>query len=567
MHRSILSVALLAFALQACVAQEPVVATASLTEPQPSWQDVLDRLKEHDGARPPRPDAHPLRTVYNREAIIPPMCYTRTEGTHNPCYVCHQDRSAERENVMDDADLQQAYTFSDLGSTNRWTNLFKDRSEEVAAISDAEIRAWVDADNYSALASRLRSIGFDGWIPDLEGLADGADAFDEDGFARDGSGWVAFVYKPFPGTFWPTNGSTDDVMIRLPAPYRSDARGQASRDVYRTNLAILEANMKGLREVTTGVIDEAAVGTDLDGDGRLGSADRITEVDAWVGAAAGHFKETFVYPEGTEFFHTVRYLGVSESGVVGMSRRMKEVRYMKKWRAYPKFVLAQYYLEEALDKDIGRLPSYVDLGDQGLDNGMGWAIQGFIEGVEGQLRVASFEENLFCMGCHNSIGSTVDKTFSFARKVDGAAGWGYIDLRGMPDVPTRGETRGEIETYLERVGGGGEFRSNPEIEARFFGADGRVDPKRLRGMDLYEMLMPSARRALDLNKAYRVIVAEQSFLFGRDATITPPVNVFEAVDPETAPVLPAHARYEWDIRLDWSAWIDRPGERARSASR
>jgi len=58
---------------------------------------------------------------------------------------------------------------------------------------------------------------------------------------------------------------------------------------------------------------------------------------------------------------------------------------------------------------------------------------------------------------------TIDKTFSFARKRDGVPGWGYLALRGMPDAPNRGERRGEIATYLERVVGGSEFRSNPEM--------------------------------------------------------------------------------------------------------
>ncbi len=82
---------------------------------------------------------------------------------------------------------------------------------------------------------------------------------------------------------------------------------------------------------------------------------------------------------------------------------------------------------------------------------------------------------MFCMGCHGSIGATIDKTFSFPRKVDGAAGWGYIDLKGMQDAPNMGETKGEIATYFERVGGGGEFRSNQEMWERWFNEDGTVD--------------------------------------------------------------------------------------------
>ena len=33
-----------------------------------------------------------------------------------------------------------------------------------------------------------------------------------------GSDWRTVRYQPFPGAFWPTNGSTGDVFIRLPKP-------------------------------------------------------------------------------------------------------------------------------------------------------------------------------------------------------------------------------------------------------------------------------------------------------------------------------------------------------------
>ena len=132
---------------------------------------------------------------------------------------------------------------------------------------------------------------------------------------------------------------------------------------------------------------------------------------------------------------------------------MKEVRYLRKWRTYDRATLARHYAEERFAKEAGNLPSYHLIGDHGIDNGSGWAVQSFIEGAAGQLRAATYEENLFCMGCHGSIGATIDQTFSFPRKVDGAAGWGYVNFKGMPDAPNLGETRGEILTYLERAGG------------------------------------------------------------------------------------------------------------------
>lgn len=520
----------------------------------PVHEQVLNYLRLSDVVKPePLPDLHPVRTVHNHEAIIPPQCYTRTEGRFNPCYVCHQSAREGRENTMNDDDLQAAYSFSDVGMTNHWRNLFEDRTAQVDSISDDEILEWVQEDNYTPLRGELEAADFAGWIPDLSNLHLASGAFDSQGFALDGSGWVAFNYKPFPSTFWPTNGSTDDVMIRLPASFRSDANGDYSRDAYIANLAIVELTVKDMARASVSPVDERRVGFDLDGDGELGVAREVVWPGTYVGAAADAHWEAGMYPEGTEFLHTVRYLGIGADGGVGISKRMKEVRYMKKWVAYRKRVYDRNYQLEGYEKELGHLPGYHYLGDRGLDNKFGWSIQGFIENPEGDLRAATYEETLFCMGCHTSVGATIDKTFAFPRKVDGAGGWGYIDLKGMPDAPNMGEALGEIETYLRRAGGGGEFRSNPEMFARWFREDGTLDVDKVRNAaDVHELITPSRERALRLNKAYRAIVAEQDFIYGRDAFANAPDNVFRQVDPLTAPTLAAEFQYAWDIRLDWA---------------
>lgn len=502
------------------------------------------------------PSLHPKRTNFNDEAPIPPQCYTKHEQAFNPCYVCHQNHVPGRENTMNDGSLQLEYAFSDVGMTNHWQNLFEDRSAAVAAISDADIMRWVDTDNYSALAPSLKAEGFRGWIPDLANLHLAAEAFDQQGFALDGSHWVAFNYKPLPSTFWPTNGSTDDVMIRLDKPFRTNAKGQYVKDIYVANLAILEAKVKGLDAISSLPIDETQVGVDLNDDGQLATVTHVSRLDHWVGAAQGRFIDPYLYPQGTEFLHTVRYLDIDNEGRIGPSKRMKEVRYMRKWMDYSKAVYQREYQLENYAKDMGQLPRYTLVGDHGIDNGYGWAVQGFIEGVNGQLRTLTYEENLFCMGCHSALGATIDKTFAFPRKVDGQAGWQYINLAGMPDAPNMGESEGEISTYLQRVGGGGEFRSNPEMYAKWFvtqgPAKGQVNVDKVNAAaDVYELITPTAERALELNKAYRTIVAEQDFLYGRDATVTPPVNVHRFLDNDTAATLPAKLFFPWDIRLDW----------------
>lgn len=547
-------------------------ALSAAPKPQPRinrqvYLETLAAVRKSDAVLPPKPKSSAVLGSYNREAIIPPQCYTKTEGRHNPCYVCHQDAIPGRENTMNDADLQAAYTFSDVGTHNHWDNLFEDRSERVNAISDQDILAWVNQDNYSELAPRLKAAGFKAWIPDMKDLHLGAAAFDRQGFAKDGSGWVAFNYKPMPSTFWPTNGSTDDVMIRLPEPFRVDKNGKPSRAVYRANLAILEARIKGLEKVSVDPIDERKVATDLDGDGKLGTATFITQVDGFIGGAHDYYSLRGLYPKDTEFMHSVRYLGINKDGSIGVSRRMKELRYMRKAGMMTRAQIAEKYREEGYSKDAGYLPGYVPVGHWGLDNGMGWAIMGFIESPSGKLRFNTYEENFSCMGCHTSVGATIDKTFSFARKVEGAKGWGYINLKGMPDAPNVGESKGEIATYLERVGGGGEFRSNPEMQARFFNAKGEADAKKIAAVpDVYGLITPSKKRALMLNKAYRVIVEDQDFIYGKDATVTPPVNVYRDVDPEKAPVLPKEVQYKWDIRLDWSGYSNKGNKAGKNTS-
>jgi hypothetical protein len=571
-----------------------VVATHSwaIDSFAPYHIQILQGLTEaptRDFVIPWQPDVNDVELMSNREAPVPPQCYTDISegsgiiGRHNPCYACHQDEIPGRENKQNDRQLQEAYSFSEVGLTNQWYNLFEDRSDRVAAISDAEIIDWTDDDNYSELAGRLQAAGWgdddypgwnsddpavfgEPWLPDLENLQEGAAAFDERGVALDGSWWVAFNYKPLPSTFWPTNGSTDDVMIRLAPSFWKTRAGADSYDVYWANLALVEANSKGLDRIDTFPIDELAIDQDVNADGVLESG--VTEVvittnrkpmpggdrNFYIGAAGEtEVIEPSIYPLGTEFLHSVRYIGVDEDGNISVARRMKELRYMRRFSRGRLFDAGLLYEEEAIEKEDGALPTFINHGHSGLAKRFGWQIVGFIEAYDGRLRMNTYEENAFCMGCHSSVGSTIDKTFSFPRKVDGADGWGYINLRGMRDVPNIGESLEEVATYFDRVGGGSEFRSNPELESRFYHADGSVNTVALASAkDVYELITPSRERALALNKAYRVIVEDQDFIYGRDATTTPPPRVLSEVDNLTSPTLAPEFQYDWDIVLDWS---------------
>ena len=498
------------------------------------------------------------QTLVNREAVVPAMCYTEHDEQHNPCYVCHQDKIPDgRVNVMNDGFLQNNYLFSDFGMTNHWTNLFKDRTEEIRKISNEEIDTYVNTENYTDLKQLLEDNHFSGYIPDLENYHLGADSFNVDGFAKDGSGWVAFNYKPLPSTFWPVNGSTDDVLIRLHKDYRQTQEGEFSVTIYKFNLAIVEAAIKNLDSIAVDNLDENVIGLDLNGDSILGVVNSINRPLHYVGKASYMQVETFLYPRYTEFLHTVRYIGSTENGDIYNAPRMKELRYMIKARSYQddvapltKYQLALLYEEEWQEKYKGDEPFFSSLLERGIDNAMGWWIQGFIEDTNGDLRPQSYEETFNCMGCHTTLGSTVDQVFSFARKVDGAEGWGYIDLKKMTDTPNIGEDEGEILTYFKRVGGGNEFRIENDINTKFFTGGVLDEDKVKNAKNIYELITPTHESALKMNKSYRSLVKSQEFIYGREGNSEVVKNVHRQIT-ESTPSLPLDKKYDWNMRLDW----------------
>ena len=485
----------------------------------------------------------------NPTATIPPMCYTRTEGSWNPCWTCHTRSSYP--NLADDWELQHNFPFLDGAKANPWKNLFRDRGAMVERFSDADVLAYVRVDNYAALRTALAARpGFPGWRADLD-LARG---FAGDGFAGDGSGWRAIRYKPFPGTFWPTNGSSDDVYIRLPEAFRRDAAGDPSPAVYRANLAILEAAIasdprRADAEIVRMIepIEEQAAGVDLDRDGTLAIATRIAGLpETFAGQARGIRVLRALYPAGVEFLHTVRYLDPDRPGF--LASRMKEVRYARKLR-----VIVHRELSAAYDRaETGDAP-FDGEPRTGFRTPQGWLLQAWIEDARGWLRLQTHEEHQFCMGCHSNVGVTIDQTFSFARKLPGRDGWRLQDARDIPDVPQIDHADPEYAEYLARVGGGDELRANSEIRARFF-ASGSLDPARaasFRG-DIGELVLPSRARAIALDRAYLANVIEQSYIWGRDA-VASPVPTVHAVVSERSTGLGENDRVYRDgrLHLDW----------------
>ncbi len=491
--------------------------------------------------------------IYNPEALIPSQCYTKTDGRNNPCYVCHQSYPAtdNRVNDLNDGFLQGTYGFSNEGRHNSWVNLFKDRTDYIEQMSDESITEYINTENYTNWQKWMDN-HWTGVNPNLQNLHLSADAFQQNGLAKGGSRWVAFNFKSLPSTFWPTNGAMNDVMIRLPSAF-SEIRGEFSEDVYFANLSLLEMAIKELESIKINELNEAIIDVDLDGDGVISlSANSMLKRSHFLGDASHVPLTKALYPQGTEFLHTIRYLAKDQNGKITQSPRLKELRYSRKNQFISASKISSINYGEAKEKHYENLPAVQDYGHKGMSNRQGWTLWGFIEDEKGELRKQHFEEQFFCMGCHKSVGATIDTTFAFPRKLQGAAGWGYADLSVIEDVANLGEQEGEYLTYLKRVGGGDEFRQNTEMLKRWFNEDGSVKEDEIKALDsVYDLIVPSHERAMQLNKAYHQIVTEQSYIYGRDVNLTPAKNVFRDVKFEDKP-LPVEFRYKWDLRLNWT---------------
>lgn len=501
----------------------------------------------------------------NPVAYIPPQCYTnpKTDDTvHNPCYVCHTE--SKRPNFLNDNDVQLSFSFPEPGAKNHWSNLFKDRTKAISKISDETILEYIREDNYMdsgaiTVSQKLKNIPTE-WDRNKNGQWDGyiPDAyfnFDENGFDQSPdkqyTGWRVFAYYPFPGTFMPTNGSTDDVLIRLPEAFQQNNDGDFDLEVYKLNFAIIESIMKE-KDISIALVDETKYGVDLNKDGALSLANSIVyqwapikkQFMSYVGQAKtlqdnGKLKlAARLFPKGTEFLHSVRYID-SENGKTKMAKRMKELRYAKKtsWRNY-------HQLQTIVHNEIKERHDYPDrtknvIGnmEEGLTLAHGWTYQGFIEDQQGALRPQTYEETYFCAGCHGGSGASNDTIISFNRKFehgsfkDGWYHWFEKDLTGIKD-PVREDGKGEFAFYLENNPTGNEYRTNQEVYDKFFDDKGHKKPAAFAKLtdDISYLLMPSEQQALTLNKAYKVIVEEQSFAKGRDPVITPLTTVHKEVE-------------------------------------
>lgn len=502
------------------------------------------------------------KIVNTRGAYITPMCYTKTvdketNKVFNPCYSCHTKGNIP--NYYNDTNLQLEYHFPRKLMQNPFENLFKDRSQHVISISDNEILQYIRTSNYiddkgEILPAFELPKDWKGYRPDCYFNFD-VDGFDQDPNARF-TGWRSFRYYPFLGTFWPTNGSTDDVIIRLDPIFRVDDKKQFNKEIYRVNLAIVEALIKQKEISLWSYVDEKHYGVDLNGNGNLDKALHISSsINSYVGLAKQYLEENKIhlapglYPENTEFLHSVRYIDWDENqGHIILSKRMKELRYAKKytWKRYGELERAaksEFFEAMSLDRNDAQIALFKGNYEEGLRNEMGWVYQGFIENKKGRLRPQTHEETISCMGCHSHLGSTTDSTFSFFRKFEGFKkdqndyGWGHWSQRGLHKIKEpvveymKYGKQYEYSFYLHQNHAANEFRNNDEVEKKFFHDHGSIKQDMVHALhnDISLLLFPSKERAMKLNKAYKAIVEEQSYIYGRDTLIKPMGTVYKNV--------------------------------------
>lgn len=497
-----------------------------------------------------------------RGSYITAMCYTKTmdkttNTVFNPCYSCHT--KGKIPNYYNDTNLQMEYNFPAEVMKNPFINLFKDRSTKVASMTGSATLAYLRESNYlnhkgEILPTQELPIEWKGYRPDCYFH------FDDDGFDQDHkgryTGWRAFRYYPFLGTFWPTNGSTDDVLIRLDTIFRQDENNTFSKKIYTLNLAIVEALIKQKEIVLPSATDEKVYGVDLNSNGLLDTALSISPmIESYVGLAKLYLGEKKVhlaqglFPENTEFLHSVRYIDWDDDKEqIALSARMKELRYAKKytWKRYGEIERAAQseFLEAlALDSSTATMAFFKGNYEEGLRNEIGWVYQGFIENKSGRLRPQTHEETIACMGCHSHLGATTDSTFAFARKFEGVKkdqndyGWNHWSQKGlnglkepMAEYLNHGKQY-EYSFYLQNNHSANEFRNNEEVQSKFFDDNGSIKQEMIDALhdDITLLLFPSKERALALNKGYKAIVEEQSYIYGRDIHIKPLKHVYKVI--------------------------------------
>ncbi|MGD9280295.1 MAG: hypothetical protein PVF60_05360 [Desulfobacterales bacterium] len=412
---------------------------------------------------------------FNEDPAIPVQCWIETGyGTQNACKYCHTNYLTEIEhgNNFPIGEDQILYSFQspNLNRIN-WENVIYPQKidsrlakQGTAIPSSEENLRYVRTDNWRRAYRSARQAGDSSWnnlkqknhpmqlFPALnpnhlysnktdDPTDSGTHGFiDSEGFVRnekgEPTGWRAVNFFPY-AIFTPLTGSVSGIYIRLPEPFRTD-NGILNLDIYRKNLNILEKNIKNRSLVEA----------------------------SYIGDAASVPVEKGFYPLGTEFAHPLHYVDLRADGEFGRaldgvyqnetvdyefpgtrSKRVKEIRYMYKWK--------RVTLDDIGEKDSDEEPFVYGKAWKGwIDNHSGWILAAYIENRDGQLRPQTTEELLQCLGCHSSVGNTIDAVWSFQRKLEGAEGWQEMNY-GQYDSRRPNETR--LRDYRNETAGKGEM--------------------------------------------------------------------------------------------------------------
>lgn len=563
-------------------------------------------------AAKPKPDflkgdfRSPL-TFANPYAHIPAQCHIETSrGAQNACLFCHTNGAykAGLGNNFPQAgaeprlgNLQLEYSFTPISpytaspSRNPWENTLTPEKlrEAVAALGirpeEWDMEAYIRQDNWRAAFAkrpgdpRQWDGGGDGPFRLLPGLDPADLPADSDGFVRsatprngffqdDGgrwiTGWRAVNFMPY-GIFTPMTGSVSGIYLRLPQPFMRREGGAFDLEIYRQNLDLLERAIQ----------------------------DRLRPEDGqtYRGAARATPIERGLYPVGTEFAHPLHYVDVAADGSgseIGpfpgtRSRRVKEIRYMFKWKAFQPSQFRPGLKEEGA-------PVYGNDAQGWVDNGVGWYLAGHIEDVGGALRPQNREELAQCIGCHSGIattefqqfasgtGNTVDSTWALPRKFPGELGWREMDYLGylarldakpdatpgrarLGDPLNRGLEKGEFRHFLDNVVGASLYGDMPAAIERFLSATirpangytsawpvldtagagnflksqssrqqllreltARGDHLTAEGAIRGELLYPPRNDALAVAGRYRQVVVTQRYVYGKDVFRETPVT-------------------------------------------
>lgn len=408
---------------------------------------VISAENFYKGITPPNFDSiagADYKPSYNEEPEIPAQCWIETNyGTQNACKYCHTDYLAEIKhgNAFPISDDQEVYSFPSP-NLNRilWQNLiYPQKIEERlaadgVAIPNIEDVEYVRHDNWTPAFEMARGNGDNHWVNNQSPNANfilfpalnpnhlfpykkenptsnGVHGFiDNEGFVRteqeQHTGWRAVNFFPYT-LFTPLTGSVSGIYVRLPKNFMS-TNGEVNIDIYKQNLRILEKNIKN----------------------------QPCKFTNYIGDASNIKVKKGFYPVGTEFAHPLHYVDLNADGEIGLnidgvaannsyqyefpgtrSKRVKEIRYMYKWKE----VGLEDIEEDEEDEGFGK---YIGVEGQGwIDNGVGWIIAAFIENRHGQLRPQTTEELAQCLGCHAKVGTTVDAVWSFQRKLPEMEGW------------------------------------------------------------------------------------------------------------------------------------------------